>query len=303
MSILTRIAGVSAAGAIVIASLAAAPTPTIAFDSNRAWEHLRQMVAIGPRPAGSAAIEQTRAYIKKQLAAAKVSVAEQAWDDQTPNGLVHMVNLVATIPGARPERILVTGHYDTKLFREFRFVGASDGASSAAFQIELARVLAARRNPLTYEITFLDGEEAVCRNWDDCGKPGAPDNTYGSRHYVDVAKRDGTLKSIKANILVDMIAARDLRLKRETYSTPWLTDIIWNAAKQKKLDAYFVPQSTQIEDDHLAFLAAGVPSVDIIDLDYAPWHTADDTLENVSARSLQIVGDALLAALPAIERR
>jgi hypothetical protein len=299
MRCLPRIAGVSAACALVGVSLAAAQAP--AFDSNRAWEHLRQMVAIGPRPAGSAAIEQTRAYIKKQLADAKVSVAEQAWDDRTPNGTVHMVNLIATIPGARPDRILVTGHYDTKLFREFRFVGASDGASSAAFQIELARVLAARKNPFTYEITFLDGEEAVCRNWDDCGRPGAPDNTYGSRHYVEVARRDGTLKSIKANILVDMIAARDLRVKRETYSTPWLTDIIWNAAKQKKLDEYFVPQSTQIEDDHLAFLAAGVPSVDIIDLDYAPWHTANDTLENVSARSLQVVGDVLLAALPAIE--
>lgn len=303
MSIVTRLASVTAVCATVAVSIAAAQAPATAFDSNRAWEHLRQMVAIGPRPAGSAAIEQTRAYIKKQLAKAKVPVAEQAWDDHTPNGVVHMVNLVATIPGARPERILVTGHYDTKLFREFRFVGASDGASSAAFQIELARVLAARKNPLTYEITFLDGEEAVCRNWDDCGKPGAPDNTYGSRHYVEVAKRDGTLKSIKANILVDMIAARDLRLKRETYSTPWLTDIIWNAAKQKKLDAYFVPQSTQIEDDHLAFLAAGVPSVDIIDLDYDAWHTQRDNLDAVSARSLQVVGDVVLASLPEIEAR
>jgi Zn-dependent M28 family amino/carboxypeptidase len=303
MTIVNRIASVSAACAVVAVSLVAAPASNQGFDSNRAWEHLRQMVAIGPRPAGSPAIEETRAYIKKQLASAGVKVADQAWDDETPNGKVHMVNLVATIPGARKERILVTGHYDTKLFREFRFVGASDGASSAAFLIELARVLAARKNPLTYELTFLDGEEAVCHNWDDCSKPGAPDNTYGSRHYVETGKRDGTLGNIKANILVDMIADRDLRLKRETYSTPWLTDIVWNAAKEKKLDAYFVPEATQVEDDHLPFLAAGVPSVDIIDLEYPPWHTADDTLDKVSARSLQIVGDAVLAALPALEAR
>jgi glutaminyl-peptide cyclotransferase len=282
-------------------SLLVAQSGAAKFDSSRAWEHLRQMVAIGPRPSGSAAIEQTRKYIKDQLAAAGLKVVEQAWDDETPLGKVHMVNLIVTIPGTAKQRILVTGHYDTKMFREFRFVGASDGASSAAFLIELARVLKARKNALTYDLVFLDGEEAVCRNWDECGRPGAPDNTYGSRHYVDTAKRDGSLATIKANILVDMIAARNLRLKRETYSTAWLTDIVWNAARQQKLDSYFVPQTTQIEDDHLAFLAAGVPSVDIIDLEYEPWHTANDTLDAVSARSLQVVGDVVVAALPAIE--
>src|SRR5262245_41061821 len=187
------------AAAIVAHAVTAAPK----FDSGRAWEHLRQLVAIGPRPAGSPAIEQTRTYIKQQLAAAGVTVTDQAWDDQTPLGKVRMVNLVATIPGARKERLVVAGHYDTKLIRQFRFVGASDGGSSAAFLIELARVLKARRNPLTIELLFLDGEEAVCQNWDDCGKPGAPDNTYGSRRYVAEAKRDGSLTTLKALILVD----------------------------------------------------------------------------------------------------
>jgi len=291
------------AALITAGSAVAAQSAVPKFDSARAWEHLRQLVAIGPRPSGSAAIEQARKYIREQLSAVGVPEQDQAWDQQTPNGAVRMVNLVATVPGARKERVLVTGHYDTKLFREFRFVGASDGASSAAFLIELARVLKARRNALTYELVFLDGEEAVCRNWDDCSRPGAPDNTYGSRHYVEAAKHAGTLGTIKANILVDMIADRDLRLKRESYSTPWLTDIIWRTAAERKLDAYFVPQATQIEDDHLAFLAAGVPSVDIIDLEYTPWHTAADTLDAVSARSLQIVGDVVVAALPALEAR
>ena len=161
----------------------------------------------------------------------------------------------------------------------------------------MARVLKARRNALTIELLFLDGEEAVCLNWDDCGRPGAPDNTYGSRHYVEAGKRDGTLAGIKAHILVDMIGDRDLRLKRDLNSTPWLTDIVWAAAQGGKLDTYFVPQTTQIEDDHLPFMQAGVPSVDIIDLEYDAWHTPGDTLDAVSARSLQIVGDVLLAAL------
>jgi glutaminyl-peptide cyclotransferase len=290
--------------AFLVAALAVqtmAPAPK--FDSGRAWEHLRRLVAIGPRPSGSAAIEQTRKYIKDQLAESGLTTADQAWDDDTPLGKVHMVNLIATIPGARKDRLVITGHYDTKLIRQFRFVGASDGGSSAAFLIELARVLKARKNALTIDIVFLDAEEAVCQNWDDCGKPGAPDNTYGSRHYVEAAKRDGSLATLKAMVLVDMIGDRDLQIRRDANSTRWLTDAIWDAAKRQELDTYFVAESTRVEDDHLPFLQAGVPSVDIIDLDYEPWHTAKDTLDAVSARSLQVVGDALLAALPQIEAK
>src|ERR1700730_1544271 len=171
---------------LVIAAVLAlqAITPPPKFDSGRAWEHLRQMVAIGPRPSGSAAIEQTRKYIKDQLAAAGLTAVEQTWDDQTPLDKVKMVNLVATIPGARRERIVIAGHYDTKLYRQFRFVGASDGGSGAGVLLELARVLRARKNPWTIELLFLDGEEARMPEW------SGTDNTYGSRHYVDLAKRD-----------------------------------------------------------------------------------------------------------------
>jgi Zn-dependent M28 family amino/carboxypeptidase len=265
------------------------------FDSSRAWEHLRQMLAIGPRPAGSPAIEQTRKYIKDQLTAIGIKTADQAWDDETPLGRVHMVNLIATIPGATSDRLAITGHYDTKLFREFRFVGASDGGSSAAFLIELARVLKARPNRMTIELVFLDGEEAVIE-W------RGNDHTYGSRHYVDAAKRAGALGSLKAMVLVDMIADRDLGMRRDSNSTKWLTDIIWGQAAKMKLDAAFLPAMTTVEDDHLPFLAAGIPSVDIIDLDYDAWHTQRDTIEAVSARSLQVVGDVLLASLPQIEQ-
>jgi glutaminyl-peptide cyclotransferase len=268
----------------------AAPT----FDSNRAWEHLRQLVALGPRPAGSPAIEQTRQYIKAQLAAAGLKAVDQAWDDETPLGKVHMVNLIVTIPGVSKDRLAITGHYDTKLFREFRFVGASDGGSSAAFLLELARVLKARRNSMTIELVFLDGEEAVIE-W-----RGA-DHTYGSRHYVEVAERDRSLATLKAMVLVDMIADRNLDIRRDSNSSKWLTDIVWDTAARLKLGEYFLPATTTVEDDHLPFLAAGVPSVDIIDLDYDAWHTQRDTLEAVSARSLQVVGDVVLAAIPQIE--
>jgi glutaminyl-peptide cyclotransferase len=281
----------------LVVALLLQTAPAIRFDSNRAWEHLRQLVSIGPRPSGSAAIEQTRGYIKDQLVKSGITAVEQKWTDDTPAGKLPMVNLIATIPGARKDRLVIAGHYDTKRFTRFRFVGASDGGSSAAFLIELARALKARPSAFTIELLFLDGEEAVNEVW------AGTDNTYGSRHYVDAAKRDGSLATLKALVLIDMVGDRDLRIRRDTNSTPWLTDVIWDAARSLKLDTYFVREATEIEDDHLPFVKAGVPSVDIIDLEYPQWHTAQDTLDFVSARSLQVVGDVVVAALPQLEAR
>jgi Zn-dependent M28 family amino/carboxypeptidase len=269
------------------------------FDSNRAFAHLKQLVEIGPRPAGSPGIQKTRDYIKRQLSAVGLTPKEQAFEAKTPIGAVPMVNISATIPGPGTGRLIFAGHYDTKLFEEFRFVGANDAGSSTAFLLELARVLKERKNAVTIEILFLDGEEAF-GEWET-------GNTFGSRHYVDAAKKDGTVKDIKAMILVDMIGDKAPGFKRESRSTPWLTDAIWAAARELKRPE-FLAESTPIDDDHLPFLAAGVPATDIIDLEYPDassryWHSAEDTLENVSAQSLQVVGDVLLAALPTIELR
>jgi glutaminyl-peptide cyclotransferase len=288
------------AGAVLLAGAVRAAGPTgPAFDGGRAYEHVRQLVSFGPRPAGSAALQQTREYIKKQLAAVGVTTTEQAFDADTPLGRFHMVNLVARIPGTSTDRIVFAGHYDTKLFREFRFVGANDAGSSTAFLIEWGRVMKARENPYTIELLFLDGEEAMLPNWDDV----KGDHTYGSRHYVEAARREKTLPSLRALVLVDMIGDRDLRIKREMKSTPWLTDAIWTAAKRLQQGHVFVDSPQDTEDDHVPFLEAGVPAVDVIDLEYPPWHTSGDTLDKVSARSMQTVGDVLLGAVPAIERR
>jgi glutaminyl-peptide cyclotransferase len=270
------------------------------FDGARAFEDLRRMVAIGPRPAGSPALQKTRNYIRKELAAAGLKVEEQPFDAHTPAGTIHMVNIRATLPGQTPDRgrIVIGGHYDTKLSKDFPFVGASDAASSAAFLLETARALKGRVNPLPIELLFLDGEEAVNWKWDDA----STDHTYGSRYYVQQLKKDDTVKDVRAFILVDMIGDRDLGIRREQYSTAWLTDAVWTAAKRLGRPE-FLDEITPIEDDHLEFLEASIPSVDIIDLDYAAWHTAADDLAHVSARSLQCVGDVVLAALPAIEER
>jgi Zn-dependent M28 family amino/carboxypeptidase len=273
------------------------PKSEAGFDSSRAYEHLRQIVAIGPRPAGSPGSARTRDYIIEQLKALGIPVVQQSFVAKTPIGNIPMVNLVATIPGTRKDRIAITGHYDTKLFRDSRFVGANDGGSSTAFLIEMARVLKPRANAFTIELIFFDGEEATLRDW------GPNDHTYGSEHYVDSARKTGTLATLKALILVDMIADRAPRFLREANSTPWLTDVIWSAARKLGHGSIFVDESTPIEDDHIPFLKAGVDVVDIIDLDYPAWHTPADTLDQTSARTMQVVGDVVVAALAPIEAR
>jgi glutaminyl-peptide cyclotransferase len=272
------------------------------FDGERAFEDVRHLVAIGPRVAGSQGAQSARDYIRKQLQAVEVVVEEQPFEAVTPLGRVRMVNLRATFPAApgaaSSGRLIIGGHYDTKLFKEFTFVGANDGGSSTAFLIELARVLKARTNQVPIELLFLDGEEST-------GEWQGQDHTYGSRHYVEAARKAGTLGDIRAFVLVDMVGDRNLVIKREANSTAYLTDIIWGAATRLNRPE-FVSESTPIEDDHLEFLAAGVPSVDIIDLEYPDatarfWHTQEDTLDKVAAGSLQVVGDVLLAALPGLE--
>lgn len=284
------------AGLVMLLTCAAAAQAPAAFDSTRAWEHVRQQIAIGPRPSGSPGNVKTRQYITAQLAALGIQTTAQAFNGATPLGPIKMANIIGTIPGRSADRIILASHFDTKLFRDVRFVGASDGASSTAALIELGRVLKLRKDlPFTIELLFLDGEEAVIE-W------AGTDNTYGSRHYVDAARKSGSLKSIRAFILLDMIGDRHLTIRRESNSTRWLTDIVWATAKTLG-HAAFMDEETTVEDDHLPFVKAGVPSLDIIDLDYPQWHTPQDTIDAIAARSIQIVGDVVVAALPRIESR
>jgi len=276
---------------------AAATAPRAGFDSNRAWTDLERQVAFGPRPSGSPALAQTRQYIEAQLKTIGITYREQPFDATTPAGVIKMVNVIGTIPGKRPDRIALATHYDTKRFQEFRFLGASDAASSTAAVLELARVLKNRQNEYTIELLFLDGEEAVNTEWRD------PDNTYGSKYYVRAAQQERTLAGLKTLILLDMIGDRDLDIRPDTNSAPWLNAIVWSSAARLGYRSTFLAQDFTVEDDHLPFVEAGVPSIDIIDLDYPQWHTAQDDLDHVSARSLQIVGDVLLDALPQIEQQ
>ncbi len=274
---------------------AAPAIPANEVSGERAFEHVKQMVAIGPRPAGSAGIERTRAYITSQIEAMGLKVDPQRFMSQTPIGQVAMSNLRVTLPGTQPGRIVIGSHYDTKPETAFVFVGANDAGSSTGLLIELARVLKDKPRAFTYELVFFDGEEA----WGDW----STGNTFGSRHYVDAARRAGTLTDVKAMVLLDMVGERNAQLRKETSSTSWLTDIIWRTAARLGQSSTFINEAMAVDDDHIPFLNAGVPAVDLIDLDYPAWHTAGDTLDKLDPRSLEIVGKVLVAALPEIEER
>ena len=279
---------------LVLASVTLAATADIRFDGAAALRHVERLVAIGPRVAGSPGGVRAREYIADALKRAGVRVRVEPFEADTPDGRLKMANVVGVVPGRRADVIALAGHYDTKAFRQFRFVGANDGGSSAALMLELARVLAARPREYTYWVVFFDGEEAR-REWT------ATDSLYGSRHLVADLARRGQLP--RALILADMIGDRNLGIRREAASTPWLTDLLWDSARRLGQSAHFLPEIMAVEDDHVPFLRAGVPAALLIDFDFPPWHTAQDTLDKLSARSLQVVGDVILEALPAIEDR
>ena len=262
------------------------------FDGAAALKHIERLVAMGPRPAGSPDGARARAYIEGELRAAGVETRVMAFDAMTPHGRLPMANVIGVLPGKRPDVIMIGGHYDTKWYPNFRFVGANDGGSSTALLLQLARDLQKSPREMTYWITFFDGEEAR-------GEWSGTDSLYGSRHLAAELAR--TQRLPRAIIVVDMIGDKALGIRREGYSTNWLTDIIWSTARRLGHGRHFLNDVMPVEDDHAPFLRLGVPGALLIDFDYPPWHTAEDTLDKVSARSLAIVGEVVREALPDVE--
>jgi len=155
---------------------------------------------------------------------------------------------------------------------------------------------------VTYRLVFFDGEEAFCENWSDCGDEANPDNTYGSRHYVSQLRAKNELSNTRALILLDMMGYKNLELGRDTMSTKWLQNLIWQTGRELGHEKIFVDREEGVGgDDHEPFLNAGVDSVDLIQLtSYPYWHKADDTADKVSAESMKVVGETILASLPKI---
>jgi hypothetical protein len=259
-----------------------------------AMNHAKALVAFGPRPPASEQHQKMQQYIVEQLRSAGLAVERDSFQAQTPVGALPMTNLIARI-GDRGGRIFVlASHYDTKRETDFRFVGANDGGSSTALLLALAPVLAKRGLSHDVWLVFFDGEEALVE-WSET------DSLHGSRHLAAKWKTDGTLPRIAAFLLVDMIGDANLDLLRDGNSTPWLRDQIWRTAQRLGYGPHFLNRDAAYEDDHIPFARAGVPAVDLIDYNYGPnnryWHSAEDTLDKLSPRSMQIVGEVLLQTL------
>jgi glutaminyl-peptide cyclotransferase len=279
------------------------------FDGARALEYAREIVAFGPRYNGSEGLAKTQAYLRKQFA--KDDLTEDTFVVDTPAGPQALHNFIVKFPGKKDGIIVLASHYETNYWlKDTSFVGANDGASTTGLLIEIADRLRTTmggkpRDGYSVWLVFFDGEEAV-KSWSHT------DSLYGSRHLAAKWQNDGTLKKIKAFLLADMIGDKDLDIARDGNSTPWLLEVVKQAATREGDQRYFFQRTTVEEDDHLPFVQRGVPVADIIDDDFGPHdaahpdgyhHTPEDTLDKISAKSLTIDGDVFLETIRLLDQR
>ena len=284
----------------IFAASTYAAGPSDAFNGARALEYTRQFVAVGPRWVGSPGHAKAEAFLKKQFA--KDNLEVDTFTMNTPAGPQEMHNFIVRFPGKKDGAIVLASHYETNYpLRNINYVGANDGGSTTGLLIEMANHLRGRTlDGYSVWLVFFDGEEAF-KEWSDS------DSTYGSRHLAAKWENDGTLRRIKAFIILDMIGDKDLDIQRDSNSTGWLLDLIQHAAAKTGDQSYFFQEQTTDSDDHLPFVKRGVPSADIIDLNYgyqnAYWHTAQDTMDKISAKSLTIVGNTMLETIRLLNLR
>jgi Zn-dependent M28 family amino/carboxypeptidase len=275
------------------------------FNGAKALDYARQFAAIGPRWPTGAGHLKAEAFLRDHFQHDQLE--EDTFTASTPIGPVPMRNFIVRFPGKKDGAIVFATHYETNYpLRTINFVGANDGASTTGLLLTIAdqlRAEVARNKQLdgySVWLVFFDGEEAF-QTW------SASDSTYGSRHLAAKWGRDGTLGKIKAFLLADMIGDKDLDIQRETRSTDWLVELVRQAAHKFGYERYFFQTEEAVDDDHLAFVQRGVPSIDVIDLNYGPnnsyHHTAQDTMDKISARSLTIDGDVFLETIRLIDLR
>ena len=274
--------------AFIPARLPAVPAKEIEFNSQRAYQHIATQLAFGPCYPGSDGHKAVGRWITEEL-------KTNGWqvDQQTLKIDGHTIHNLIAHHGETAPNIILGAHYDTRLWADNDpdpkqhgqpVPGANDGASGVAVLLELARVIPADAQPGTW-LVFFDAE--------DQGRIAGWDWILGSTAFVE------TLQSApQAVVIVDMIGDKDLNIYREINSDPVLSDQVWSQAAQLGYEDIFINEEKySILDDHTPFLNAGIPAINLIDFDYPAWHTIQDDLEQVSAKSLQTVGDTLLAWL------
>jgi Zn-dependent M28 family amino/carboxypeptidase len=293
-----------AAGMLLLAPLAAPAQQH--FNGAKALEYARQFVAIGPRWPTSPGHAQAEVFLRSQFKHDQLE--EDVFTANTPIGPLPMRNFIVRFPGKKDGVIVLATHYETNYWlRNINFVGANDGGSTTGLLMAIADPLRAQTaggkklDGYSVWLLFDDGEESILPTWTDS------DSTYGTRHLAAKWARDGTLGRIKAFILADMIGDKDLNIQRETQSSDWLVALVRQAAKKFGYERYFFQKEMLVSDDHVPFVKRGVPSIDVIDLNYGSnnsyHHTDKDTMDKISARSLTIDGDVFLETIRLIDLR
>jgi len=273
------------------------PRPDI--NGNQVMQYVKEVVAFGPRPPGSAAHAKLEQYIVSKLK--NLDVEQDRFTAQTPVGKFGFNNIIAKFPGKRDGIVIVAGHYDTLYSQPRSFVGANDGGSSTALLLALADQFRGRQlDGYSIWLLWTDGEEAFVK-WTET------DSVYGTRHLASRWQQDGTAKKIRAFILVDMIGDADLDILKDTDSTPWLSDLVYQAASHLGYQSHFYRFQTPMDDDHIPFAKIGVPVVDLIDFTYGYnnvfWHTPQDTIDKLSPQSLAITGNVVLETIRLLDAR
>ncbi|MCX6997833.1 MAG: M28 family peptidase [Kiritimatiellaeota bacterium] len=292
---------------------AAPPAATVpvwdatAFDGQRALDEVRRLVALGPRDAGTPGAARAADYLQGRLRELGVEATVAAFHDAAPGGAVIFRNVLGKLPGAGGGLIILGSHYDTKAGLGPDFQGANDGGSSTGVLLEIARVAAGpwrdavrrarRQAALTLPeiwLVFFDGEECRVRY-------GPHDGFHGSRQLARQLVTDGRAREVLAMVLLDMVGQRDVRLTLPHNVTPDLAVKVLNAAAREGVREKIALLADSVGDDHVAFIDAGMPAVDLIDFQYgsAPglndyWHTAADRLDKLSPASLQLAGRVTL---------
>jgi hypothetical protein len=273
----------------------------VSFNEIRAMRYVKEIVAFGPRSIGSANHKKVEDYIHSQLKGDLVE--DDAFTIDTTEGKFPVRNIIAKYPGTRDGIIVIASHYDTNYpLRDTNYVGANDGGSSSALLLEIANQLRGKkRDGYTVWLLWDDAEESMRLPWFD------PESLYGVRHLAEKWQGDGTLKKIKAFLLEDMVGDADLNIDRDQNSTPWLEDMIHEAATRVGYQSHFFGRTNEVNDDHMPFVQRGVPSADLIDFDYGYdnvfWHTTQDTVDKLSPKSLEIVGTVTLETVRMLDRK
>lgn len=270
-----------------------AATSPYNFDKTRSYADLKTQVDFGPRYSGSEGYPKMRDWLQKTLSEASGVEAKRQDFTAKPGGkTLAMSNIYAHINPEAKTQVLLCAHYDTRptadqevdpAKKKQPIPGANDGASGVAVLLELARVLKAKAPTCGVQIVFFDGE--------DYG-PGDAEMYLGARAYAK------SLPLPKPNyaILIDMIGDKSLQIYREQSSEDFASEIndkVWSAAAALRMSGFQNTVKYSITDDHLPLQAVGIKAVDLIDFDYGPWHTLDDTAEQCSPESLRAVGDVL----------